>query len=164
MIHRNRRYYNILTVFAHGHAVMSSRDSRSTVMKCMCRGAADFLIKPVRKNELTNLWQHVWRKHVVCDISGSFFSLCISFSDCVLEIYHICTCACFNLCRMLFIQISRPLQNTTSAQSNLKIATEDNFPRSQSTDSASVASSQKNNECSEKLSKSQVSSTYKLIS
>lgn len=93
-----------------------------------------------------------------------FFSLCISFSDCVLEIYHICTCACFNLCRMLFIQISRPLQNTTSAQSNLKIATEDNFPCNQSTDSASVASSQKNNECSEKLSKSQVSSTYKLIS
>lgn len=95
--------------------MMSSRDSRSTVMKCMCRGAADFLIKPVRKNELTNLWQHVWRKHV----------------------------------------ISRPLQNTTSAQSNLKMAIEDNFPRNQSTDSASVASSQKNNECSEKLSKSQ---------
>jgi pseudo-response regulator 5 len=141
---------------------MSSRDSRSTVMKCMCKGAADFLIKPVRKNELTNLWQHVWRKHVVCHTSQSF--LCISFFDCVLEIYRLCTCACFELCRMLFIQINRPLQNTASAQSNLKIVTEDNFARNQSTDSASVASSQKNNECSEKLSKTQVSSTYKLIS
>jgi len=86
-----------------------------------------------------------------------------SFFDPVLEINHICTCACFNLCRMLFIQINRSLQNTTSAQSNLKIATEDNFARNQSTDSASVASSQKNYECSEKLSKAQVSSTYKHI-
>jgi len=64
---------------------------------------------------------------------------------------------------MLFIQINRSLQNTTSAQSNLKIATEDNFARNQLTDSASVASSQKNYECSEKLSKAQVSSTYKHI-
>ncbi|KAL6005448.1 hypothetical protein ACLOJK_006015 [Asimina triloba] len=29
----------------------------------MLKGAADFLVKPVRKNELRNLWQHVWRKH-----------------------------------------------------------------------------------------------------
>ncbi|XP_073035608.1 LOW QUALITY PROTEIN: two-component response regulator-like APRR5 [Primulina eburnea] len=42
--------------------MMSSQDSISTVYKCMLRGAADFLVKPVRKNELKNLWQHVWRK------------------------------------------------------------------------------------------------------
>ncbi|KAK6155506.1 hypothetical protein DH2020_009754 [Rehmannia glutinosa] len=42
--------------------MMSSQDSVSTVYKCMLRGATDFLVKPVRKNELRNLWQHVWRK------------------------------------------------------------------------------------------------------
>ncbi|CAN4089459.1 unnamed protein product [Withania somnifera] len=42
--------------------MMSSNDSVSTVYRCMLRGAADFLVKPVRKNELRNLWQHVWRR------------------------------------------------------------------------------------------------------
>ncbi|MED6223070.1 hypothetical protein PIB30_070423 [Stylosanthes scabra] len=28
----------------------------------MLRGAADYLVKPLRKNELRNLWQHVWRR------------------------------------------------------------------------------------------------------
>ncbi|KAF1865285.1 hypothetical protein Lal_00004659 [Lupinus albus] len=40
----------------------SSQDSVSTVYKCMMRGAADYLVKPLRKNELRNLWQHVWRR------------------------------------------------------------------------------------------------------
>ncbi|XP_060203797.1 two-component response regulator-like APRR9 isoform X1 [Lycium barbarum] len=42
--------------------MMSSKDSISTVLKCMVKGASDFLIKPIRKNELRNLWQHVWRR------------------------------------------------------------------------------------------------------
>jgi pseudo-response regulator 5 len=46
-------------------AVMSSQDSISTVYKCMLRGAADYLVKPLRKNELRNLWQHVWRRQSV---------------------------------------------------------------------------------------------------
>ena len=50
----------------HDHAVMSSQDSISTVYKCMMRGAADFLVKPIRRNELSNLWQHVWRRKAVC--------------------------------------------------------------------------------------------------
>uniref|UniRef100_A0A2P2M218 Uncharacterized protein MANES_01G239500 n=1 Tax=Rhizophora mucronata TaxID=61149 RepID=A0A2P2M218_RHIMU len=41
---------------------MSSDDSLSTVLKCMLKGAADFLLKPVRRNELRNIWQHVWRR------------------------------------------------------------------------------------------------------
>ncbi|XP_052732823.1 two-component response regulator-like APRR5 isoform X2 [Vigna angularis] len=45
--------------------MMSSHDSVSMVFRCMLKGAADFLIKPVRKNELRNLWQHVWRRHVM---------------------------------------------------------------------------------------------------
>ncbi|KAI4330983.1 hypothetical protein MLD38_029219 [Melastoma candidum] len=42
--------------------MMSSHDAISTVFSCMLRGAADYLVKPVRKNELKNLWQHVWRR------------------------------------------------------------------------------------------------------
>ncbi|ESQ39322.1 hypothetical protein EUTSA_v10001426mg [Eutrema salsugineum] len=46
---------------------MSSQDSITLVLKCMLRGAADYLIKPMRKNELKNLWQHVWRRHSLRD-------------------------------------------------------------------------------------------------
>ncbi|XP_050235833.1 two-component response regulator-like APRR9 [Mercurialis annua] len=42
--------------------MMSSQDSISTVYKCMLQGAADYLVKPIRRNELRNLWQHVWRR------------------------------------------------------------------------------------------------------
>ncbi|KAL2556300.1 pseudo-response regulator 5 [Forsythia ovata] len=42
--------------------MMSSHDSVGTIYNCMLRGAADFLVKPVRRNELRNLWQHVWRR------------------------------------------------------------------------------------------------------
>lgn len=42
--------------------MMSKEDSVSTVYKCMLRGAADYLVKPIRRNELRNLWQHVWRR------------------------------------------------------------------------------------------------------
>ncbi|KAK8686484.1 hypothetical protein V6N13_125509 [Hibiscus sabdariffa] len=49
--------------------MMSSQDSVSTVYKCMLRGAADYLVKPIRRNELRNLWQHVWRRRSL--IGGS---------------------------------------------------------------------------------------------
>ncbi|KAM7267233.1 hypothetical protein ACFE04_009399 [Oxalis oulophora] len=42
--------------------MMSTEDSVSNVYKCMLRGAADYLVKPIRRNELRNLWQHVWRR------------------------------------------------------------------------------------------------------
>ncbi|CAH2057707.1 unnamed protein product [Thlaspi arvense] len=47
--------------------MMSSQDSITMVLKCMLRGAADYLIKPMRKNELKNLWQHVWRRLTLRD-------------------------------------------------------------------------------------------------
>ena len=53
-------------------AVMSSHDSTSMVVKCFSKGAVDFLVKPIRKNELKNLWQHVWRK---CQIVSFSFLL-----------------------------------------------------------------------------------------
>ena len=43
-------------------SVMSTQDSVNTVYKCMLKSAADYLVKPLRRNELRNLWQHVWRR------------------------------------------------------------------------------------------------------
>ncbi|URE30827.1 Two-component response regulator-like PRR73 [Musa troglodytarum] len=51
--------------------MMSSNDSMSTVFKCLSKGAVDFLLKPIRKNELKNLWQHVWRRCHSSSGSGS---------------------------------------------------------------------------------------------
>ena len=65
-------------------AVMSLKDSMDTAFKCLLKGAADFLFKPIRKNELQNLWQHVWRRHLVlslvhCLVYASFCFLHHSF-------------------------------------------------------------------------------------
>lgn len=43
----------------------SSCDSIRTAFRCVAKGAADYLLKPVRKNELKNLWQHVWRRDLL---------------------------------------------------------------------------------------------------
>ncbi|XP_057955564.1 two-component response regulator-like APRR3 isoform X2 [Malania oleifera] len=51
--------------------MMSSHDSIGLVFKCLSRGAVDFLLKPIRKNELKNLWQHVWRRCHSSSGSGS---------------------------------------------------------------------------------------------
>jgi len=51
--------------------MMSSNDSMSMVFKCLSKGAVDFLVKPLRKNELKNLWQHVWRRCHSSSGSGS---------------------------------------------------------------------------------------------
>ncbi|XP_057549431.1 two-component response regulator-like APRR7 [Amaranthus tricolor] len=51
--------------------MMSSHDSVGLVFKCLSKGAADFLLKPIRKNELKNLWQHMWRRCHSSSGSGS---------------------------------------------------------------------------------------------
>ncbi|KAI3901690.1 hypothetical protein MKW98_021854 [Papaver atlanticum] len=51
--------------------MMSSHDSMGIVFKCLSKGAVDFLVKPIRKNELKNLWQHVWRRCHSSSGSGS---------------------------------------------------------------------------------------------
>lgn len=58
MVMDHETYKNIPVI------MMSSHDSISTVFKCMLKGAADFLVKPIRRNELKNLWQHVWRRQI----------------------------------------------------------------------------------------------------
>ncbi|GMN39063.1 hypothetical protein TIFTF001_008298 [Ficus carica] len=54
MSHRTRKNVPVI--------MMSSHDSMGLVFKCLSKGAVDFLVKPIRKNELKNLWQHVWRR------------------------------------------------------------------------------------------------------
>lgn len=51
--------------------MMSSLGSMGLVFKCLSKGAVDFLVKPIRKNELKNLWQHVWRRCHSSSGSGS---------------------------------------------------------------------------------------------
>lgn len=47
--------------------VMSAQDEISIVVKCLRLGAADYLVKPLRTNELLNLWTHMWRRRrMVC--------------------------------------------------------------------------------------------------
>lgn len=42
--------------------MMSSQDEVSVIVKCLRLGAADYLVKPLRTNELLNLWTHTWRR------------------------------------------------------------------------------------------------------
>ncbi|KAK8471297.1 hypothetical protein PHAVU_003G188400 [Phaseolus vulgaris] len=44
------------------YQVMSAQDEISVVVKCLRLGAADYLVKPLRTNELLNLWTHMWRR------------------------------------------------------------------------------------------------------
>ncbi|KAJ8754048.1 hypothetical protein K2173_001946 [Erythroxylum novogranatense] len=63
MSHKTRRNVPVI--------MMSSHDSMGLVLKCLSKGAVDFLVKPIRKNELKNLWQHVWRRCHSSSGSGS---------------------------------------------------------------------------------------------
>ncbi|GIL54044.1 hypothetical protein Vafri_9600 [Volvox africanus] len=40
--------------------VTSTQDERETVMSCLSLGAIDYLIKPLRQNELRHIWTRVW--------------------------------------------------------------------------------------------------------
>ncbi|XP_010050237.2 two-component response regulator ARR12-like [Eucalyptus grandis] len=44
--------------------MVSASDDRKIVMKAILHGARDFLMKPVRIQELKNIWQHVLRKQL----------------------------------------------------------------------------------------------------
>lgn len=63
MSHKSRKNVPVI--------MMSSHDSMGLVFKCLSKGAVDFLVKPIRKNELKNLWQHLWRRCHSSSGSGS---------------------------------------------------------------------------------------------
>jgi hypothetical protein len=97
---------NEVTFYSNGHTVMSSHDSIGIVLKCMLKGAADFLVKSVRKNELRNLWQHVWRRHTICFYLLTFPLLIFWICYVSLLYYSIeITCKC-NLVQSLQVLIS----------------------------------------------------------
>jgi hypothetical protein len=39
---------------------MSTQDEREVVMNCLTLGAIDYLVKPLRHNELRHIWTRVW--------------------------------------------------------------------------------------------------------
>eukprot|EP00803_Ostreobium_quekettii_P004565 evm.model.scf_1977.2 EVM.evm.TU.scf_1977.2 scf_1977:10717-13144(-) len=41
--------------------VMSIEERQEAILKALQAGASDYLIKPIRRNELATLWQHIWR-------------------------------------------------------------------------------------------------------
>ncbi|OAY81172.1 Two-component response regulator-like PRR1 [Ananas comosus] len=49
--------------------MMSSQDEVSVVVKCLRLGPADYLVKPLRTNELLNLWTHMWRRRRTLGLS-----------------------------------------------------------------------------------------------
>ncbi|KAH9316014.1 hypothetical protein KI387_024641 [Taxus chinensis] len=49
--------------------LMSAMAETSVVMRGVTHGACDFLIKPIRMEELRNIWQHVIRRRQDCKIS-----------------------------------------------------------------------------------------------
>ena len=56
-------------------AVMSSNGETNVVLRGVTHGAVDFLIKPVRIEELRNAWQHVVRRRresVSVDVSKQY--------------------------------------------------------------------------------------------
>lgn len=48
--------------------VMSRSDDRDMVIKCLQLGAVDYLIKPLRRNELQNIWTRVWWRRLLSDV------------------------------------------------------------------------------------------------
>lgn len=49
--------------------MMSARDEMALVVKCLRLGAVDYLLKPLRVNELLNLWTHTWRRRRMLGLS-----------------------------------------------------------------------------------------------
>jgi two-component response regulator ARR-B family len=47
--------------------VLSANDTKETVMKGVMHGACDYLIKPVRFEELSVIWMHVARRQKSCE-------------------------------------------------------------------------------------------------
>ncbi|KAM0891921.1 hypothetical protein ACQ4PT_026087 [Festuca glaucescens] len=66
-IARNKELHHIPII------MMSNRDDVSVVVKCLRLGAAEYLVKPLRMNELLNLWTHVWRRRRMLGLAEKNF-------------------------------------------------------------------------------------------
>jgi DNA-binding response OmpR family regulator len=54
---------------------MSGEASEGTVREAFAAGVADYLVKPIRRNEALTLWQHVWRSMQA--LTGGFHFACL---------------------------------------------------------------------------------------
>ncbi|XP_026383607.1 two-component response regulator-like PRR1 [Papaver somniferum] len=61
--------------------MMSVEDEVSVVVKCLKLGAVDYLVKPLRTNELLNLWTHVWRRRKTLGLVEKNIFSCDLLSD-----------------------------------------------------------------------------------
>ncbi|XP_076954019.1 two-component response regulator-like APRR1 [Bidens hawaiensis] len=64
--------------------MMSAQDEVPLVVKCLSLGAADYLVKPLRTNELLNLWTHMWRRRRMLGLTEKKMMTCkfdLVFSD-----------------------------------------------------------------------------------
>ena len=48
--------------FPPKHTVMSANEEKDAVFRAIRAGAQEYLIKPITKKEVANIWQHVWRR------------------------------------------------------------------------------------------------------
>lgn len=46
----------------HCVAVMSANEQKDTVFQAIKGGAEEYLVKPVTKKEVQNIWQYVWKR------------------------------------------------------------------------------------------------------
>lgn len=75
---------------------MSSNGETNVVLRGVTHGAVDFLIKPVRIEELRNVWQHVVRRKrdqvvtmfLPCVCMVLHFSIFLGYIVCALFTYH----------------------------------------------------------------------------
>jgi CheY-like chemotaxis protein len=82
--------YDVSTNNVLACAVMSSHDSMILIFKCLTMGAVDFLIKPLRKNELKNIWKHIWKRHQnVCTLFFSLRNLWGFFGHLLQDMYNL---------------------------------------------------------------------------
>jgi hypothetical protein len=57
-----KKFFGVMTHWLNFNAVMSGNGTTDVVLRGVTHGAVDFLIKPVRLEELRNAWQHVVRR------------------------------------------------------------------------------------------------------
>lgn len=71
--------------------VMSTQDDREIVATCLNRGATDYLVKPLRHNELRHIWTRVWwwQRNKVRGPLGSIKSI-YCMSDVLASLQRLC--------------------------------------------------------------------------
>jgi response regulator of citrate/malate metabolism len=51
---------------------MSAIEELQLVYQCLSKGATDYIVKPVRQQQVQNLWQNVWRKRQEQKLLGMY--------------------------------------------------------------------------------------------